>query len=535
MRDPAAVTDRREAASGSTPPVMDAGAAFHDPGLAGGHRASRPAFVYGSLALAVAAVFVPMSLLRFVDADEGAYLLVSRLVVEGRVLYHDFFYPQMYLMPYLYGSWMLLFGYSWYAARVLSALLCIGLSLLVCRQVTLHTASRAWGVGAALLLAASGFVFGWYPLVKAYAPATLLIFGAYALLSTRLRWRWAASGLLLGLAVACRVYVVGVVPAFLLALHLTERDGRARLTQLARFTVAFLVTLLPAGWLFAVDPETFVFNIVGNQIMRDQAFPMPETGGSWTQKTRPALALFGLLGTATATTRQFVFLVLPCVAAWLACVRARRPLPLASLIAICLFAASHVPTPVYGQYFCMLVPFLLVDAVTFVATVVREDTTSRMRYLVAVGIVAYVLMSPADVYRYTVTAELIEGHANPDDWRIPTVRAVGQAVDRHLRPGRPFAITFWPGYLVETRAAMLPGMENHFALYYANHLPPRQVARFRLMSVSELISHLRTGDVDVVAVGNRTPNRDALRDQLRQNRFVVTETIAGAEIFTRSR
>jgi len=150
----------------------------------------RPAVVYLLLALGLATVFVPMSVVRFIDADEGAYLLVSRLVVEGRVLYHDFFYPQMYLLPYLYGSWMMLAGYSWYAARLLSAVFCIGLGLLVCRQVTLSVGSRVWGVGAALLLAASGFVFGWYPLVKAYAPATLMIFGAYAVLSTRSRWRW---------------------------------------------------------------------------------------------------------------------------------------------------------------------------------------------------------------------------------------------------------------------------------------------------------------------------------------------------------
>jgi 4-amino-4-deoxy-L-arabinose transferase-like glycosyltransferase len=503
----------------------------------GDHAAvtSRSAVVYSLLALAAAAVFVPMSLLRIVDADEGAYLLVSRLVVEGRVLYHDFFYPQMYLLPYLYGAWMLLFGYSWYAARLLSAVFCIGLTLLVCRQVTLLTGSRAWGIGGALLLVASGFVFGWYPLVKAYAPVTLLMFGAYSVLSTRFRWRWAASGLLLGLAVACRVYVVGILPAFLFELYLTEREGRARLTQLARFTAAFALALLPAAWLFAIDSETFMFNIVGNQILRDQAFPMPETGSWWAQKTRPALALFGLLGTTTATARQFLFLVLPCLAAWIACARARRPLPLASLIALCLFAASHVPTPVYGQYFCMLVPFLLVDAVVFIANVVREDATSRARHLVAVAIVAYVLMSPADVYRFTVSAELIEGHEHPGDWRIPTIRAVGHAVDRHLRLEHPFAVTFWPGYFVETRAAMLPGMENHFALYYANHLSPRQVAQFRLMSGTSLMSHLSRGDVDVVAVGNRTPNRDALRDQLLQNRFVVTETIGRTEIFTRPR
>ena len=42
--------------------------------------------------------------------------------------------------------------------------------------------------------------------------------------------------------------------------------------------------------------------------------------------------------------------------------------------------------------------------------------------------------------------------------------------------------------VVETRAAILPGMETHFALYYANHLPPRQIAQFKLMSSGELMT-----------------------------------------------
>jgi len=230
--------------------------------------------VYLLLAVVLAAVFVPMALFRFVDADEGTYLLVSRLVAEGRLPYHDFFYPQMYVLPYVYGAWMKLVGYSWYAARLLSAVFCVVLGLLVCRQVTRLAGARAWGVAATLVLASSSFAFAWYPLVKAYALVTLLIFGAYAVLSARSSWRWAASGLLLGLAVACRVYVVGVLPAFLLELYLTERDARARSIQLARFTIAFAVALLPAAMLFLINPETFLFNIVGNELIRDQVFPV---------------------------------------------------------------------------------------------------------------------------------------------------------------------------------------------------------------------------------------------------------------------
>src|SRR5438876_5061583 len=45
---------------------------------------ARPAVVYGWLAVLLAAVFVPMSLFGLVDGDEGTYLLVSRLVIEGQ-------------------------------------------------------------------------------------------------------------------------------------------------------------------------------------------------------------------------------------------------------------------------------------------------------------------------------------------------------------------------------------------------------------------------------------------------------------------
>lgn len=61
---------------------------------------------YGGVALLYGAVFVPMGMFRLVDGDEGAYLLAARLVMEGKLLYHDFFYAQTPVIPYLYGSWI---------------------------------------------------------------------------------------------------------------------------------------------------------------------------------------------------------------------------------------------------------------------------------------------------------------------------------------------------------------------------------------------------------------------------------------------
>src|SRR2546421_6076817 len=145
---------------------------------------ARPAVVYGWLAVLLAAVFVPMSLFGLVDGDEGTYLLVSRLVAEGQLPYHDFFYPQMFLLPYVYGAWMKLVGYSWYGARLLSAVFSVMLGLLVYRQTALVAGARAWGVLAVVLFTFSSLAFGWYPLIKTLVLPTLLLFAAYAILST---------------------------------------------------------------------------------------------------------------------------------------------------------------------------------------------------------------------------------------------------------------------------------------------------------------------------------------------------------------
>src|SRR5437764_13570124 len=76
-----------------------------------------PRVVCVLLILLMAAVFVPISQFRLIDGDEGTYLLDARLVMEGQMLFHDLYWPQMFLTPYIYGAWMkFVVGYSWYGA-----------------------------------------------------------------------------------------------------------------------------------------------------------------------------------------------------------------------------------------------------------------------------------------------------------------------------------------------------------------------------------------------------------------------------------
>src|SRR5271157_940728 len=79
---------------------------------------------------------------RFIDPDEGYYLMASRLVMQHKLPYLDFFYQQTPLLPYVYGLWMKLFGVSWFSARHFSAALATILGLLIYEQVCHET--RRW-------------------------------------------------------------------------------------------------------------------------------------------------------------------------------------------------------------------------------------------------------------------------------------------------------------------------------------------------------------------------------------------------------
>src|SRR5439155_1100720 len=200
------------------------------------------------------------------------------------------------------------------------------------------------------------------------------------------------------------------------------------------------------------------------------------------------------------------------LASWVSSALTRERPSLAASTGILLILASFVPTPVYTQYFCMPLPFLLVNGIVFLATLIREASSPRLRHVVASLAVVYVIVSPLDLYRYTISGDVVPGVVSKADavnWRLSTIRAVGRAIDREVQAGRPLAISFWPGYFVETKAAILPGMENHFALMFSGRVTPLQVTQFKLMSYPELAWHLKSHTTDVIVVGNWmgwTPN-----------------------------
>ena len=162
------------------------------------------------VSLALLGWFSFFALHRFIDADEGYYVLASRLVLLHKTPYLDFLYQQAPLLPYAYGGWMKLAGVSWTSVRIFAALLTTILGVLIYAQVCHETRKWIAGLSAAVLFASATFVFAWFPMAKTFSLASLLLFGAYVII-TRITpasppWLIAASGLLFGLSADTRSY-----------------------------------------------------------------------------------------------------------------------------------------------------------------------------------------------------------------------------------------------------------------------------------------------------------------------------------------
>lgn len=491
-----------------------------------------------ALGVALAAVYVPMALFRLVDADEGIYLLNAKLVLNGDLPYHDFFYPQMPLLPYVYALWMKLFGVSWYSGRLLSALLAVALGLIVYAHAARLTRSRPLGILAVSLFASSTLCLAWLSAAKTFSLASLLLFASYAVVFSRHhRWKYFFSGLLLGLAVDTRLYLVVVIP--LLLLHLVRSETEGRRLQIARFTTGLFIALLPNEFFILMDPDVYLFNVLGVHGIRSP-FGLV---GLVSQKVDLLADLLGLNPTYGGWSLQFTLLLLVTAVALAARLRPKEPFQLSAGIGLTVIVVSLVPTPTYAQYFCIAIPFLVINATLFCARL-RDDLSSpggeafrRIAYALAAAVlVAYLLPAPFEVYRYTVGGDKVPGvytHGNAHNWTIPMIRQVSRAIDEVAPTPSALTLTWWPGYLLETNGSILPKLENPYALWYSPHLSPLQITKYKFMSFPELEWHIDHHTAPVAVVGNWMFQTGPLyRDLLTRGGYVLTRRVGEAQIYT---
>lgn len=441
---------------------------------------------------------------RFIDADEGFYLLASRLVFQHDIPYRDFLYTQMPLLPYLYGLWMQFVGVSWLSGRFLSACLTSALSMLlfiqICRQTKMWTA----GICGVLLFASSTLIFGWMPLAKTYALSSVLLFSSYMIVS-RLssgspNWLLFFGGMLLGLSVEVRLYFAALLPVFLLSIYL-NRDIAMKRMALFYFGSGFLVAMLPAAYFLVFHHASFLFDVIGLHAIRSDEGLI----GGFGQKAL-TLATSVTVGSKGNGLQLGTLLLVSSIA-----IRRKRLPDAARLsywIAISLGFISLLPTPAYGQYLCVIVPFLLVSVACSLADLVisgRQSQRSRTVVLILCGLAAYMAIPITDYEGFFATGKNVIAHSpneGPRDWRLGSVSRVSGAIDTLAQPGEKI-ISFWPGYLIEASAFPYPGLECDSGLTFSAELSPEQLAKYHIASRGQIETDIQSRIPRIVVIGNQ--------------------------------
>ena len=476
---------------------------------------------------------------RFIDGDEGFYLLAARLVLAHKKPYLDFFYTQAPLLPYVYALWMKFTQVSWASARLFSALLTALLGTLLCEQVRHLTRSWLAGLAAVVLFASSTLVFAFFPVAKTFSLAELFLFAAYVVVTRFLtlspRWPVAAGGLLLGLSVDTRSYLLLLAPVFLWWIFRNSEAG-VRQAAIRWFLGGFAVGVVPSFYLFMSSPSAFLFNNLGYHAIRSSEGLV----GWWGQKL--AIAVMTFLGGPEGNGIQYSILFFVTLGFVFSTRLRTYPPRLAFQIALVLGVISLLPTPAYPQYLCLGIPFLVVSTVCVVKDFFATLESGRERLVAAaVGIALfgiYVAAAGNDFRKYLITGDGIPGvrhSGNPDDWRLDRVIEVSQAIDQVAAPGETVG-SFWPGYLVQTKTQPFPGFESDYGLPIADKLTSGQRARYHINSLADLESIFAAHTPRVVVLGNqnlfmRQVIGVTARQSLLAHGYIPVRSIGGTSIY----
>ncbi len=473
---------------------------------------------------------------RFIDGDEGFYLLAAKLVLGHKTPYLDFFYTQAPLLPYVYAAWMKLVGVTWVTARILPALMTSLLGLLIFGQVSRVT-GKAWASLAAVgLFAASTFIIAWYPVAKTYSLAGLFLFAAYVII-TRLSaatpsWWIACSGLLLGLSVDTRSYIIGVTPVFLWWI-IQESGPPRRLANTLWFLGGLAVGLVPSVLLLAIAPDRYLFNNLGYHALRSGKGLI----GDWRSKVHIArVVLFG----PDDNGLQFGLLSIVCAALAFLWRKGRSSSLLAFLIAFFVGLISILPTPSYSQYFCLCTPFLIVSAVCLVNDYFQWLRSSAVRWtaiVVCAGLLAgYLALGTAGFRHYLIVGDVI-GINDPNEapnWTLARVREVSKAIDEVALPEEEVA-SLWPGYIFESHAAPYSGFENNFGWGISWQLTRQERTKYHVLSEEDFENGIAAHVPRIVVLGNdvlrEDPHGGEYAGMLKSNGYALVRTIGDTSVY----
>jgi len=486
---------------------------------------------YTCAALVLTALAVLSSQSRFIAPDEGFYLYAARLIQEGLVPYRDFFFPQPPLSAYAFAALFEVFGRSWEAARVFSALCTVAACVVITRS-----AADIYGKRVALV---SLIVFGvcipiqvWFPIAKNTAVAALFLALGLDAYLRRSRVGWAAFWF--GCCALTRLPCAAAAIVLFIPL---ERGWRTYVRQLGRIVLGGLIPIAVAGIFALLDPLNFWEGTVGYHLYREQ---FPE---SYLLKHRRMVlkSVFGLGRLTGAGGFQILILTVSAFAGTVLLRHRNQRVVMLPAVALLLGVVHMIPTPTYVQYFSIIAFLLIPPAVAgwyALGEQLRRAVPAFSQrwgaFSVAGLVVVFGLLGLGEWNEFTRTGNKVigVGRHSVDSWRLATMSAVSAEIDRYNGEGKPI-FSSWPGYLVESQSRVVRGTENQFAQTWVKNaaLLPEEQDRRNIVSYDRALEALARGEVALAVVYSDPTKEPELATRVQAAGGQQVTQIGGISIF----
>ncbi|MDP8247927.1 MAG: hypothetical protein P9M00_07300 [Candidatus Tritonobacter lacicola] len=219
-------------------------------------------WIVGSIFVFAAVMGIAYVVRGRLSGDEGWYLHASKLVMDGKAPYSDFFFTQAPLLPYIFGPVLRLIGESYYAGRTLClALLLAGMGMMW--KVSRDISGPAGEIVATALVGLNLFVI--MQACSVMTPALALFFITASVFSLRSScsppMRAILSVLFMSMGAMVRLSLLPAVPLLVIYLYLAE-GKRTSIVVVAIVTavIALGAMLLPFVYL---GGDRFFFGALG--------------------------------------------------------------------------------------------------------------------------------------------------------------------------------------------------------------------------------------------------------------------------------
>ncbi len=313
----------------------------------------------GALALYFAGLVVYSQTIAY-TGDEGFHFLTDQLIRAGLRPYLDFCYPQASLNNYWNALWMGVFGESWRAIHVITAVLAAAAILLMADFVFRRFPVASWRLAAALamvtLVGLNQVVVEYGTLGQAYGMCLFATAAAFrcaiAAVDGRRRWMALAAGFFAGVAAASSLLSLAAAPVLLAWIFFRNRQG-SRWWKAAAVALGTAIPFAPTLWLFSKGPAQVWFNLVQYHVFFRKLY--------WSDTTRHDLEVV----TQWIDCGQALLLGLLALGGVAFLVgRSQWPRALRSELYLCgwlslgLMAELATAHPTFPRYFVLAVPFL---------------------------------------------------------------------------------------------------------------------------------------------------------------------------------